>query len=277
MHTNMIVRRMSMFLFTVSIGYLHTPPLFAQDQTFSTEQTVKCPEARQGVAVGAQNFYAINSKTIGQYDKQTGRLVNRWDGGDNIIHLDSGVVVGNRLYCAHSNYPALPMMSSIEIFDASTLQHVDSHDFGVYRGSLTWLDRHEGFWWAAFAHYERYRDTLGRGPEWTTVVKYDDQWCELGVWALPVAVLDRMHPMSNSGGSWGPDGLLYLTGHDRPEVYRLQLPAKGTTLELIDTLPLDILGQGIAWDRTRPGTLYGIRRKDLHVIIATISNQEVKD
>ena len=23
--------------------------------------------------------------------------------------------------------------------------------------------------------------------------------------------------MSNSGGSWGPDGLLYCTGHDHPE------------------------------------------------------------
>ena len=31
-------------------------------------------------------------------------------------------------------------------------------------------------------------------------------------WTLPEEILARMTPMSNSGGSWGRDGFLYLTG-----------------------------------------------------------------
>ena len=79
-----------------------------------------------------------------------------------------------------------------------------------------------------------------------------------------------MSPMSNSGGSWGPDGYLYCTGHDRPEVYVLKVPDKGSVLELAETVPLPILGQGIAWDRSRPGLLYGIRRKDSQVVVSRL-------
>ena len=32
--------------------------------------------------------------------------------------------------------------------------------------------------------------------------------------------------MSNSGGSWGPDGFLYLTGHDPAEIYKMRLPKR---------------------------------------------------
>ena len=56
--------------------------------------------------------------------------------------------------------------------------------------------------------------------------------------------------MSNSGGSWGPDGFLYLTGHDLEEVYKVRLPTAGSTLELVTTIPMTVRGQGIAWDRS---------------------------
>ena len=66
--------------------------------------------------------------------------------------------------------------------------------------------------------------------------------------------------MSNSGGSWGPDGYLYLTGHDPAEIYRMRLPKAGSVLELVDVIPMNIRGQGIAWDRSQPGVIYGIVR-----------------
>ena len=59
-----------------------------------------------------------------------------------LIHLDSLMEHEGRLYASHSNYPVTPMTSSVEIWDAATMEHVATHSFGIYRGSLTWLDRH---------------------------------------------------------------------------------------------------------------------------------------
>lgn len=67
--------------------------------------------------------------------------------------------------------------------------------------------------------------------------------------------------MSNSGGSFGPDGWLYITGHDATEVYVMKLPSAGSILTWVATIWLpDIAGQGIAWDRLRgrDGSLYRI-------------------
>ena len=48
-------------------------------------------EAHQGVAVDANFVYAIGTKTIGKYDKQTGERLIHWEPSENepIIHLDS--------------------------------------------------------------------------------------------------------------------------------------------------------------------------------------------
>ncbi|HEX6240059.1 MAG TPA: hypothetical protein VFZ61_04170, partial [Polyangiales bacterium] len=53
---------------------------------------------------------------------------------------------------------------------------------------------------------------------------------------------------------------LYLTGHDPAEVYKIRFPRAGSILEVEETIPANIRGQGIAWDRSRPGTFYGIIR-----------------
>ena len=56
--------------------------------------------------------------------------------------------------------------------------------------------------------------------------------------------------MSNSGGSWGSDGHLYLSGHDDPEIYVMALPEDGSELDWLATISIPGLnGQGIAWDR----------------------------
>jgi hypothetical protein len=106
-------------------------------------------EARQGVAVDAQHFYAVTDLGIGKYDKKTGKLVAKWESpkGGPFIHLDSGVILDGKLYASHSNYPQEPMTSSVEIWDAVTMQHIGSHSFGIMWGSCTWIDRHDGAWW----------------------------------------------------------------------------------------------------------------------------------
>ncbi|RPI25868.1 MAG: cycloisomerase [Acidobacteria bacterium] len=232
--------------------------------------TFDAAEARQGVAVDAAHFYAIDSRVIGKYDKMTGKQTARWQAapGSTITHLDSGVVVDGKLYCAHSNYPGFPMKSSVEIWDTGSLTHIGTHDFGVRWGSLTWVDRHNGFWWATFANYDQVIDGKRYGgKENTVLVKLNDKWQDLQTWTFPSRLLSRFGEMSNSGGSWGTDGRLYLTGHDAPEIYVVRLGESGGMLEFLETIPAPIAGQGIAWDRSTPGHLYGILRAKRQVTV----------
>ena len=64
------------------------------------------------------------------------------------------------------------------------------------------------------------------------------------------------------------DGRLYGTGPDSLEVYVLRIPEAGGVLELIEVLPFEGRGQGIAWDPADPGVLFGVQR-DLEQIVAT--------
>ena len=105
-------------------------------------------EVKQAVAVDKDYFYVINNSTITKHNKNDGNLVAKCELGEKgITHLNSGVVIKGYLYCASSNYPDSPMASSIEIFDASTLTHVGNHSFGIFTGSATWIDQHEGNWY----------------------------------------------------------------------------------------------------------------------------------
>jgi hypothetical protein len=40
----------------------------------------------------------------------------------------------------------------------------------------------------------------------------------------------------------------------------VRLPKGGSVLEVVDIIPMNIRGQGIAWDRSQPGIIYGIIR-----------------
>lgn len=226
-------------------------------------------DANQGVAVDRTHVYAINNRSITKIDRRTGERVLQFVGEPEgpIQHLDSGVVVHGKIYAAHSNYPEWPMESSIEVFDARTLEHVDSHPVGIDRGSLTWLDHHDGSWWAGFANYDNEHEgrIYGENPN-TQIVRMDADFQVEAGYVVPRPILDRFAPMSNSGGSWGPDGNLYLTGHDLAEAYVMQLPRAGAELEWLATVELPgVEGQGIAWDRGTRGKgreahLFGIDR-----------------
>ena len=115
------------------------------------------PEANQGVGVDERHFYAVDNQAIAKYDKKTGKLVKKWQGPSDgpIVHLDSAMLMDGKLYAAHSNYPEWPMTSSVEIFDADTMEHIGTHSFGIQWGSLTWVDWHDGHWWMTFANYDR--------------------------------------------------------------------------------------------------------------------------
>jgi hypothetical protein len=255
-------------------------PVHAQEtgqKVFEEIARFDSPEAFQAVGVDESYFYAINNHAISKYEKKTGKLAGEWKGpkGGPVIHLDSGVVVDGKLYCAHSNYPQSPMVSSVEIWDTKTMKHIGTHSFGIHWGSLTWIDRYNGSWWTVFANYNQVfgASQMAYGNNrWTTMVKFDDNWQWQEAWVLPEKLIPKFEVMSNSGGSWGPDGLLYLSGHDPAEVYVMKLPEAGSVLQWIDTIPLNIAGQGIAWDRSEPGTIYGIIRSKLQVTASKLKN-----
>lgn len=229
------------------------------------------PEARQGVAAGADFVYAIDNSEIAKYDPATGKRLARWKGDPRRFkHLNSCTLVERDLICAGSNYPDVPMASSAETFDAETLRHVATRNLGRGRGSLTWLDLHEGSWWACFANYDGKGGEPGRDHRATTLVRYSPDFVEQEAWLFPEEVLRRMAPRSSSGGAWNGDGLLYVTGHDAPELYALRLPERGRRLELVAIIPTVTGGQAIDWDPVQPRTLWSIDRKASQIVASRV-------
>ncbi|MCH7728383.1 MAG: hypothetical protein IH991_18185 [Planctomycetes bacterium] len=186
--------------------------------------------------------------------------------------MNSGAVIHGKLYCAHSTWPAKPCENSIEIWNANTLEHLESRPLKETAAAVTWVDRHDGHWWIVFAHYGDEASVRK-----TTLVKLDDKWQVTSSFRFPLEVVRQFVPFSNSGGSWGPDGLLYATGHDREEMYALRLPKQGALLELVKVVPINVAGQGIAWDRSDVGVVYGIRRKKKEVVVSRLSHSAEYD
>lgn len=252
---------------------LSLPKAFCQ--VFTEINNFALSLAKQGVAVDSDHFYVVNNSIITKHQKKDGQLIATFEGESlGFTHLNSGVVVDGLLYCANSNFPNHPMLSSIEIFDTQTLTHIKSHSFGIdNRGSLTWVDRYDGHWWAVFAHYAGKNASEGKDNRWTTLVKLNDQWQQLGAWAFPKNMIEAFGNYSNSGGNWSPDGTLYCTGHDEGEIYELKIPKAGYTLEYLRTIPAPgIQGQGIAIDRSvkEEIVLYGIQRKTNRVTVSVL-------
>lgn len=232
---------------------------------------IDAAEAKQGVVADARHIYAISNSEIAKIDRATGRRVAVWRGDpQRFVHMNSCSLEGVELVCAASNYPAVPMASSIEWFDSRSLAHVRSLSLGPGRGSLTWLDWHDGSWWACFANYDDRGGEPGRDHRWTTLVRLDATLAEREAWLFPATVLERFSPYSSSGGSWGPDGLLYVTGHDRPELYVLRLPEAGARLVHVATIAIPTNGQAIAWDPDGSRTLWSIERKARQAVASAI-------
>ncbi|MCP4787676.1 MAG: hypothetical protein GY903_16820 [Fuerstiella sp.] len=240
----------------------------ASEITVRELQRFAVPEAHQAVAVDATSFYAIASRTIARYEKETAEPLAKWTAstGSRILHLNSGLVLDGRLYCANSNWPKSPLKNSVEIFEAGTLKHLERREFAETEGAINWIERHRGSWWIVFAFYGE------ADVRRTRLVRYDDEWQETGVWTFPEKVIQRFLPNSNSGGSFGPNGRLYVTGHDHPELYVLDVPEEDVDLVHVATVAAPIAGQGIAWDRSDIGTVYGIVRRDHEVVSMRLSH-----
>lgn len=240
-------------------------------ERLTAEEIARYPasEAGQGAAADADSFYAIVNTAIGRYAKDSGELLMRWASARNgpVRHLNSCYADTGTLYCSNSNFPEVPMASSIELFDTQTMEHESSYSLGMLEaGSLTWFDRLGDGWIAGFAHYDGDGGLAYKDHAFASVLRYDNHWRRMGGWMLPESVIDRMQPHAASGGALGPDGLLYLSGHDRPELYVLAAPLMGPKLVHIATIAIDVEGQAFAWDKSSGQRIvYGISRPNREV------------
>ncbi|WP_298161296.1 hypothetical protein [Brevundimonas sp.] len=225
---------------------------------------IAAPEADQGVAADAASVYAVDNNTIARYALATGERTAVWQGDPALFpHINSCARVDADLVCAASNYSATPMSSSVEVFDAATLTYRRTVSLGPdMGGSLTVLDRHDGSWWAVFANYDDRGGNPGHDHRWTVLMRLDENFQRQEAWLFPQTVLDRIAPMSVSGAAWNPDGLLYVSGHDRPEVYVMALPQGGSTLRHVATVAMPTEGQAIDWDAGDSRLLWSIQRDD---------------
>ena len=222
-------------------------------------------KAGQGVAVDANYFYAISNTEIYKCHKSTGKVISEWKADiknevyQHFKHLNSGTVVDGRLYCAHSRYGIDPNDNTIEIWNVAkeNLDHEKTIHLPRKYGSLTWIDRdRDHAWWMCYAVYGENKNKD------TTLVKYqykNGQFVEARSWTFPEEAIGQWGEISCSGGSWGPDGYLYTTGHDNNEAYVLEADKAGKLRYVRTEQGVGFFGQAIAWDRfSKEPILWGI-------------------
>ena len=221
-------------------------------------------KASQGVAVDGTYIYAISNTEIRKCDKGTGAEIAAWKadtkqpGFKHFRHMNSGTVIDGKLYCAHSRFPVAPNDCTVEVWDVTgeKLDHVETIRMPARHGSLTWIDRRgDGSWWMCYAVYG-----AGKNKD-TKLIKYeyeDGKFLGKESYFFPKEAVANWGSMSCSGGSWGPDGLLYTTGHDLAETYVLKID--GDKLKYVRTEEnVGFYGQAIAWDRSsKEPALWGI-------------------
>ena len=98
---------------------------------------------------------------------------------------------------------------------------------------------------------------------------------EVRKWKFPAEVSAHWGSQSCSGGSWGPDGYLYTTGHDDAKAYVLAIDPAGDLKYVRTEEGVGFYGQAIAWDRfSDQPVLWGIvRGKDVSQTLMSCGNK----
>ena len=231
--------------------------LFASNPKLKSVQRFHAPQANQAAAADKEFFYAIGSRGITKYDRNTGEVVAKSSG--KAKHLNSGYFHQGKLLCAHSNFPTLPEQSEVLSLDPKTMRLTVYRDLGNPGGSLTWVVQKKGNWWCNFAKY-------GKKNAETFVIKYDNHWKEIARYTYPQKLINQLGKYSISGGIWVGEEL-WVTGHDDPFLFRLNLPKKGSEFFYLGKTKIPFTGQGFATD-PETGGLVGINRANKEIIFS---------
>ena len=204
-------------------------------------------DAIQAAVSDGQYVYAISNRRVSKYDPKTGRKLQTSTG--EAEHLNSGFYWKGEILCAHSNYPEVPEKSEVKSLSPKTMKISTWKSFGEYGGSLTWIIRAKDSWFCNFAKY-------GVENSKTFLVRFDDDWKEIARWRYPEEVISQLGKHSLSGGIW-LHGQLWVTGHDEPKVYRLNVPTNDSELDYVGSFDVPFSGQGIAVDLSTKDGLVG--------------------
>lgn len=235
----------------------HLPFIYTPSQL-----SISAPEARQGVASDGLYLYAIDNSTIGKYRIADGELIARFEGSDaDFPHLNSCAVVAGELACAASNYPATPHRGTVEYFRLGDLAHLRTQELPENPGSLTVFGDGPAGRWAVFANYDGKGGVAGQDHTATIYAELGSDYRVARSWRLPATVLSRLAPYSVSGADWSDGKRLFVSGHDKPEIYVLTLPEAGDVLRHIATIATPTRGQAIDLDPDRHLFLWAIDRK----------------
>jgi hypothetical protein len=72
--------------------------------------------------VGPNDVYAVSNFRLVRFDKKTGEKKAEWTGDKvRFPHINSCALIAKDLVCASSNFPGVPHVSTVEIFDPMTL------------------------------------------------------------------------------------------------------------------------------------------------------------
>nr|WP_315456544.1 hypothetical protein [uncultured Sphingorhabdus sp.] len=69
---------------------------------------------------------------------------------------------------------------------------------------------------------------------------------------------------------------LYVTGHDKRELYVLDMPVRGDILTHVATIETVTSGQAIGWDQSMPRVLWSIERSAASVVGSVIPKVELR-
>lgn len=240
-------------------------------QTSVPVDVMQAREARQGVASDGTAIYVIDNSVIGKYRIADHAFIARFEGtATELPHLNSCTMIEGELVCASSNYPATPQRGTVEVFDPVTLAHKRSVPMPENPGSLTTIGRRSGKWWAVFANYDGKGGVPGRDHRTTLLAQLGDDFTIERRYSAPATILERIAPYSISGAAWGTGGRLYLSGHDKPEIYVVQLPPHGDVLIHQATLATASFGQAIDIDPLRPDVIWSIDRNTGRVFASVL-------
>ncbi len=242
-----------------------------------TRRAKSCVDTRRrrrdrGVAVDAKHFYAVSNSTIAKYDKRSGERVGRRGKATRTTfpHINSCTVIKVetvRSWCARTRTSRRCRSGAVS--SSSIRRHFVTC---AASRSARVVARSPGSSDATapggplFANYDGKGGEAPRDHRHTVLIRFDDEWRQTQSWSFPASVLERFVPMSSSGGGWGPDGRLYVTGHDHPELYILELPEAGAVLEHVGTISRTDRRPAIDWDESAPGELYGISRSGREIV-----------
>ncbi len=257
----------------LSVGILHIPLSPVDAQEVKALKRIAAPNATQAVAADSLHYYTISNSRIIKRKKSDDQVVDSWEGKKDgpISHLNSGIIRNGIMYCASSNYPQVPMASSIEMFDTKKMEHIGNHSWGIYIGSCTWIDWWEDAWYVMFVHYENEAQQGDLGVAYTTLAKFDEDWRRTAGWTLPDSLVNHLRPMSISGGIMISDSSMFLSPHHFEELYEMHLPKMGHELIWKQTIQVPFQGQGFAVDLKEKDTYWGIHRQNREVIHIKLS------